>query len=173
MDYRWRNQEAANELARQEGRLPTGRHRPGWKQNNPKGQGRGGKGWHFANWDDKKKMYHALWQNRAEEEELGPEWRGGRVADYAVAAGLRTHTPAPKPSRPSAKSSGKLEDYYFVTLPEPEQREFAMPNITGRWLDRGGQEIWRGTGVHVNNKHANLRRGYCRLTCADLITLCL
>ena len=48
-----------------------------------------------------------------------------------------------------------------------------MPTITGQWLDRGGQEIWRGTGVHVNNKHANLRRADCRLTCADLITLCL
>ena len=48
-----------------------------------------------------------------------------------------------------------------------------MHDITGRWLDRGGQEIWRGTGVHVNNKHANLRRGDCRYTCADLITLAL
>ena len=118
-------------------------------------------------------MYHSLWQNRAEEEELGPEWRGGRVADYVVAAGTRTPTPAPKPSRPPAKSSGNLEDYYFVSLPEREPIEFAMPNITGRWLDRGGQEIWRGAGVHVNNKHANLRRGDCRYTCADLITLAL
>ena len=172
-NFLWHQREKAEEQARRDWRRPTGRHRPGWQLDNPKGQGRVGKGWHFANWDDKKEMYHALWQNRAEEEELGPEWRGGRVADYAVAAGTRTHTPAPKPSRPSAKSSGNLADYYFVSLPEREPIEFAMPNITGRWLDRGGQEIWRGTGVHVNNKHANLRRGDCRLTCADLITLAL
>ena len=74
----------------------------------------------------KKKMYHSLWQNRAEEE-VGPEWRGGRVADYAVAAGTRTHTPAPKPSRPSAKSSGNLADYYGAELPEVEPTEYAMP----------------------------------------------
>ena len=118
------------------------------------------------------KMYHALWQNRAEEEAAGPEWRGGRIADYALAAGRRTHTPAPKPNRPLKVPPLHLEDYdyYFVTLPEPQPREYAMPTIPGQWLDRGGQEIWRGTGVHVNNKHANTRRADCRLTCADLIT---
>ena len=173
-DFLRREREKAEEQARREGRRPTGRHRPGWKLDNPKGQGRGGKGWHFANWDDKKRMYHSLWQNRAEEEELGPEWRGGRVADYAVAAGTRTHTPAPKPSRPSAKSSGNLADYYGGELPEVEPTKYAMPeNLSGRWLNRGGQEIWRGTGVHVNNKHANLRREDCRYTCGDLIMLAL
>ena len=100
-----------------------------------------------------------MWQNRAEEEEVGPEWRGGRIADYAVAAGARSHSAPAKPSRPSANSSGNLADYYGGELPEVEPTEYAMPeSITGRWLDRGGQEIWRGCGVHVNNKHANLRR---------------
>ena len=28
-------------------------------------------------------------------------------------------------------------------------------------------------GVHINHGHANKRREYCRLTCVDLITLCL
>ena len=69
MEYRRRNQEAADELARQQGRLPTGRHRPGWQTTKGKGRGRkGGKGWNFANWDDRKREYHSLWQNRAEEE---------------------------------------------------------------------------------------------------------
>ena len=49
-----------------------------------------------------------------------------------------------------------------------------MPEeLSGRWLKRGGQEIWRGMGVNVRNKHANLRREDCRYTCGDLIMLAL
>ena len=103
-----------------------------------------------------------LWQNRAEEEEIGPEWRGGQIADYAVAAGTRSHSAPAKSSRPTPSSSGNLADYYHGELPSVEPAEYAMPEeLTGRWLKRGGQEIWRGMGVHVNNNHANLSRWHC------------
>ena len=47
-----------------------------------------------------------------------------------------------------------------------------MPErLSGRWLKRGGQENWRVMGVHVDNKHADLRQEDCRYTCGDLITL--
>ena len=42
MEYRRRNQEAADELARQEGRRPTGRYRLGWQTTKGKGRGRKG-----------------------------------------------------------------------------------------------------------------------------------
>ena len=45
------------------------------------------------------------------------------------------------------------------------------PDVTGRWLKRAGQIIWRTMGVHINKVHANTRRGDCRITCADLIGL--
>ena len=115
-----------------------------------------------------------LYQNRAEDEEVGPEWRGGHIANYATAAGTRSRSAPAKPSRPTPSSSGNLADYYRGQLPSVEPAEYTMPEeLAGRWLKRGGQEIWRGMGVRVNNKHANLRREDCRYTCGDLITLAL
>ena len=109
------------------GELPTGRHR--WQST--KGRGKGGKAWTF----------HMLYQNRAEDEQVGPEWQGGYIADYAVAARARSHSAPPKPSRPTPGSSGNLADYYRGPLPSVEPAEYTMPEeLSGRWLKRGGQE---------------------------------
>ena len=53
-------------------------------------------------------------------------------------------------------------------FPEP-----STPRITGRWVKRAKQKIWRVMSVHVNNEHANRRRAYCRLSLADLFGLAL
>ena len=49
----WEQRQQLEEQAQLNQRRPTGRHRPGWYQR-PKGHGKVGKGWHFANWDDRK-----------------------------------------------------------------------------------------------------------------------
>ena len=53
-------------------------------------------------------------------------------------------------------------------LPDP-----SPPRITGCWLRRAGQKIWRVVSVHMNNEHANRRRKDCRVTLSDLIGLAL
>ena len=113
------------------GELPTGRHR--WQTTKGRGKGqKSGKGWTF----------HMLYQNRAEDEEVGPEWRGGQIANYAEAAGTRSYSAPAKSSRPTPSSSGNLADYYRGELPSVEPAEYAMPEeLTGRWLKRGGQEM--------------------------------
>ena len=83
-----------------------------------------------------------LYQNRAEDEEVGPEWRGGQIANYAAAAGTRSRSAPAKPSRPTPGSSGNLADYYRGPLPSVEPAEYTMPEeLSGRWLKRGGQEM--------------------------------
>ena len=82
-----------------------------------------------------------FYQNRAEDEEVGPEWRGGHIANYATAAGTRSRSALAKPSRPTPSSSGNLADYYRGPLPSVEPAEYRMPEeLSGRWLKRGAQE---------------------------------
>ena len=102
------------------------------------GKDRKGKGKSEEDW-----RLHTLEHHRHEDQlpvQLGPEWLGGRIANYAQAAGAK---PAPlRPSKnPVPMSSGTLEDYYYGPLPDIKKAEFKVPKeLAGRWLIRGGQE---------------------------------
>ena len=51
--------------------------------------------------------------------------------------------------------------------------EPSTPRITGNWVRRAKQKLWRVMSIHANNEHANTRRGDCRRTVADVIGLAL
>ena len=81
-----------------------------------------------------------------------------------MAAGLVPAASDPEETIESMVADSDSDDDY----PEP-----STPRITGNWVKRGKQQLWRVMSVHVNNKHANIRRADCRRTLASLIALCL
>ena len=104
------------------GEPPRGRYR--WETSIYGGKDRKGKGNSEEDWN-----LHTLERNRREDQlpiSLGPEWLGGRIANYAKAAGAK-----PAPLRPSKnlvpKSSGTLEDYYYAPLPTIKRQNLKCP----------------------------------------------
>ena len=79
-----------------------------------------------------------------------------------MAAGL-----VPAASDPE-ETVGSLAAHADDDFPGP-----STPRITGRWVKRASQKIWRVVSVHMNNEHANRRRADCRISLADLVGLAL
>ena len=112
------------------------------------------------------------------------DWQGGTIASYAEAA--RQHAASSSssssqmPIPPSQVSGLPSETSSLPLTPPPDPKAPPSPqeqktyhNIKGRFLKRGGMDMWRVMSVHLHNEHVNRRREHGRKTVADIIGLAL